>query len=322
MTDPVTHYLKVLNPGLNSQIQDVGRKGYLFSGVSPAGFMEPNAAFTANRLCGNPIGLALLEIPLGNFSCVIGTTSTIAVTGAKVQVKINGISVSCWQSIRVEVGDELQISPATKGTWVYLAIRGGFQVKLVLGSRATNQREKLGGLDGLGSPLKSGDKIPCCATDYQVAMDATRIAAQYFKDEPIKLRLIPGAQYAQLSKIQRRVMFQTGFTLTRDFNRMGYRLEAGTKVLTQLPKITPDAIAYGAVQIPPSGKPIVLLNDRQSLGGYCKPGSVISPDCHRLVQSPPGTRVRFELIRPSLAQQVVTDYWQAIQKLPLQSLEP
>ncbi|BDX06826.1 biotin-dependent carboxyltransferase family protein [Planctobacterium marinum] len=310
-------HLKIVNPGINTQVQDSGRIGYLFSGVAPAGFMEPRAAYTANRLCGNPIGLPLLEIPMGNFSCIVQANSTISVTGAEATLEINGNIRHCWQSVQVQEGDELSISATRKGTWVYLGIRGGFKVKPVLGSCATNQREKLGGLDGKGSPLKRGDTIPCFSSEQQVAMSAQHIGAQYFDDETHILRLIPGAQYAQLSKIQRRVLFQTGFTLSRDFNRMGYRLDTSTKVLTQLPKITPDAIAYGAVQIPPSGKPIILLNDRQSLGGYCKPGSVISPDCHRLLQSPPGTKVRFALIRPSIAQQLVKDYWANIQKLPI-----
>lgn len=317
MISKPTCHIKVLNPGMNTQLQDSGRKGYLFSGVAPSGFMEPKAAFTANRLCGNPVSLPLLEIPLGNFSCIIEANTTIAVTGAEVQLLVNGNIKNSWQSIQVKQGDELHISSAVKGCWVYLAIRGGFIVKPVLGSCATNQREKLGGLDGKGSAIRSGDCIPCFSSQQFVAMSAKRIAAQYLGGKLLTLRLLPGTQYSRLSKIQRRVLFQTGFTLSRDFNRMGYRLDTQTKVLTQLPKITPDAIAYGAVQIPPSGKPIILLNDRQSLGGYCKPGSVISPDCHRLIQSPPGTRVRFALIRPSIAQRVVTNYWASIQKLPI-----
>lgn len=321
MINTSSHFIELHNPGINTQVQDIGRKGYLFAGVAPAGFIEPMAAFTANRLCGNPAGMALLEIPMGNISFTIRANNTIAVTGAEVQVKVNGALKNTWQSLAVQNGDDVVISPARKGTWVYLAIRGGFNVKPVLGSCATNQRERLGGFDGVGSNLKKGQYIPCFDSDQTIALKAGNIVKHYLPENDLVLRLLPGAQYSKLSKIQRRVLFNTRFTLSNDFNRMGYRLDTESKVLTRLPKITPDAIAYGAVQIPPSGKPIVLLNDRQSLGGYCKPGSVVSPDCHRLIQSAPGTNVRFELIRPSVAQSLVSNYWQEIQKVSLHPLQ-
>lgn len=312
--------LKVLSAGVNSHLQDIGRKGYLFSGVSQSGFLDAKAAFIANRLCGNPVAMPLVEIPWGGFKFVAQVNNIIAVCGARVKVTINDKPYECWCSHQIHIGDEVSISPPAQGVWSYLAIRGGFQVQPVLGSVAGNQREKLGGLEGNGEAIKKGDILPCRDSQHSRCLSFSLAKFALSGDSEIRLRVIPGAQYKQLSRIQKRAIFATRFQLGKDYNRMGYRLNCSNAVLKELPKITPDAIAFGAVQIPPSGQPIILLNDRQTLGGYCKIGSVISPDCHRLVQCRPGCTVRFEIIRPTQAQPLIKHYWSELQSYPLEEL--
>lgn len=312
--------LKILTAGVNSQLQDVGRKGYGFTGVSQSGFLDARAAYLANRLCGNPISLPLVEIPWGGFRFVSQVNNVMAVCGADVEVKINNTAVGCWRTLPLKPNDEVLISPPKRGIWVYLAIRGGFQVKPVLGSVSGNQREKMGGLNGDGQALKSGDLLPCLDSQHKQYMAVTANKMSLFQQDELSLRIIPGGQYSQLTREQKRALFNTVFTLSTEYNRMGYRLQSDNTELRDLPKITPDAIAYGAVQVPPSGQPIVLLNDRQTLGGYCKVGSVISPDCHRLVQCRPGCKIHFRLIRPTCAQNVVKTYWSTLMSQPLINL--
>lgn len=312
--------LRVITAGINTQIQDIGRKGYLFSGVSNSGFLDARAAYTANRLCGNPVGVSLLEIPWGGFKCISMVDNLLSVCGAQSDLFINGTRADTWRSHYIRQGDELSITSPSSGVWCYLAIRGGFQMTPVLGSVSGNSREKLGGLTGDGSKVLTGDVLPCLSSRNSQCLTVSARPVVPLQSEELTLRMIPGAQFHKLTRIQKRSIFSSCFELSKDYNRMGYRLSCQNSVLTQLPKITPDAIAYGAVQIPPSGQPIVLLNDRQTLGGYCKPGSVISPDCHQLVQSRPGQKIRFELIRPITGQKLVKFYWMQLIEQPLREI--
>lgn len=317
--------IEVISAGLNTQLQDAGRKGYGFAGVGQSGFLDARAAFIANRLCGNPTVLPLLEIPWGGFKCVFQVNTLIAVCGAQVTLTINNQHVECWRSHRVKCGDELSISAPVDGIWVYLAVRGGFVAKPVLGSVATNKREKMGGFHRDGRGVSNGDVLSCRETKHEQCLALTqkqslamsRISTRFNRDSELILRLIPGAQFKLLSRIQKRAVFTSQFSLSKDYSRMGYKLTGTNRVLHNLPKITPDAIGYGAVQITPAGHPIVLLNDRQTLGGYCKIGSVISPDCHGLVQCRPGTKFRFQLIRPINAHRLINHYWAELSGLPL-----
>lgn len=309
--------IKILSAGINTQLQDAGRKGYGFAGVAQSGFLDARAAFTANRLCGNPTSLPVLEIPWGNFTCEFRVNTLLAVCGAKVAISINGERLDCWRSHRIKTGDKLSIATPTQGVWIYLAVRGGFVAKPVLGSVATNRREKLGGFYCDGRGVNNGDVLPCRETLHQQCLALSVPKTDAGATETLVLRLLPGAQFEQLSRIQKRAIFNSQFELSKDYSRMGYKLLGSNRVLHDLPKIIPDAIGYGAVQITPAGHPIVLLNDRQTLGGYCKIGSVVSLDCHRLVQSRPGTKVRFQLIRPVEAKRLIKRYWSELSSLPL-----
>ena len=311
--------LQVVKAGINTQLQDVGRKGYFYAGVSTSGFMDPVSAYTANRLCGNPAGLALLEIPWGGFQVVSQVSSTIAVTGAETKILLNGRRQNQYASIQITPGDELTITPPTTGIWCYLAIRGGFVTQPVLHSVSGNRREKLGGFSGSGDAIKPGDILPCHSSRQAVSLSAELPDFALWEADTIDLRLLPAGQYSLLSREQRRALFSHQFTVGSEYSRMGFRLKTNGQFLQNLPKITPDAIAYGAVQVPGSGDPIILLNDRQTLGGYCKVGAVISPDCHRLVQCRPGTKIKFSFIRPSIAAQIVRQYWQKIKRIPLRN---
>lgn len=309
--------LEVTQPGMNTQIQDSGRFGFLAAGVSQCGYLDARSAIVANRLCGNPFFLPLLEIPWGSFKATAHIQTIIAVTGAAVVFTVNGVAQPLWQSVMLRPGDAISLSAPESGVWSYLAVRGGFQVPPVLNSTATCMREKLGGITQEGSAIQKYQVLPAQPSAQSVELAFKTPLTSRIKNNVLNLRLIPCAQYPLISRIQKRAFLSTEFTLSNDYSRMGYRLQGSNNVLSKLPKITPDAIGYGAVQVPPSGQPIILLNDRQTLGGYCKIGAVVSPDCHQMVQCRPGTKVRFSLIRPTEAQKVVKNYWHDIKKSTL-----
>ncbi len=283
---------KVIQPGILSLIQDAGRFGQHHLGLTTGGPLDPLACQWANRLCGNPLGATAVEISIGGLVLEAQIETRLCLTGAPMPLKINGELCDSWRSWPILPGDKIELGFATAGCRAYLAVAGGFDIPLSFGSSATVTREAIGGLDG--GKLKPGDLLPAAAASHSgCLLLPERHWPQYRKQA--QLRVIPGYQQQAFSRYQQRLFFGSDYRVSERCDRMGFRLE-GPEIKPSINGILSEGICLGAIQVPADGQPIVLMNDRQTIGGYPKIGSVLSLDIARLAQLLPGSSVTFEPI--------------------------
>lgn len=281
--------LYVESPGILSLIQDRGRRGHYRLGLTDGGAMDPQAHGLCNRLLQNPDTAATVEVTLGGLEVTAAVDTWICVTGASVPLSINGDERPRWQVLPVAAGDRVKLGYADSGCRAYLGVADGFQVAPVFGSCSTVTREGLGGLRG--ERLKAGDRLPCRAIKQRASLRVQPPQQPHYP-RGATLRVIPGYQERHFSRLQQRRFFSSAFSVSQRADRMGYRLE-GPAINGDLDGILSEGICQGAIQIPADGQPIVLLNDRQTIGGYPKIGSTLSLDCAHLAQQTPGAPVYF-----------------------------
>ncbi|WP_293265630.1 biotin-dependent carboxyltransferase family protein [Neptunomonas sp.] len=282
----------VKQPGLLTLIQDAGRYGQHRIGLTTGGPLDGEAFKWANRLCGNELDATGLEVSIGGLVLEAQVDTALAVTGADMPFKINGQDVARWCTHKVKAGDKIELGFATSGSRAYLTVAGGFNIGQSFSSTATVTREAVGGLSG--DKLKQGDLLPCQA-HRPTALWALPESEQPDYNADVTLRVILGYQHRTFDSVQQRLFFSSEYVLSSRADRMGFRLE-GQPVKSQLNGILSEGICHGAIQIPADGQPIVLLNDRQTIGGYPKIGSVVSRDTAQLSQRMPGAKIRFEEI--------------------------
>ncbi|MBV2130590.1 biotin-dependent carboxyltransferase family protein [Arsukibacterium indicum] len=287
----------VISPGVLSLLQDNGRLGQAALGLTTGGPMDAPSAAWANRLLGNPPNTTLVECSVGGLQLQANINSYIAVTGAVLNVSINGKAAEQWTVHKVQQGDVIELGMVSQGLRAYLAVAGGFNITAQFGSSATVLREKIGGLNG--NKLQPNDLLPCQAVNSLPTYQLPGAHRPRFNNI-ITLRLVEGYQVDSFSNTERQRFYLNSYTVTSQADRMGYKL-SGSAIQCQQSQLLSEGICYGAVQIPPDGQPIVLLNDRQTLGGYPKIGAVLSLDCALLAQAPAGTRVYFTPISPQHA---------------------
>jgi len=283
---------KVLQPGLLTLIQDAGRFGHHRIGLTTGGPLDALAFKWANRLVDNPMNSTVLEVSIGGLVLEAEADALIVLAGAEMPLKINGAEQDRWHAHRVKAGDKIEVGFSTQGARSYLAVHGGFQVEHSFSSSATVTREGIGGFSG--EKLQQGDYLNCKPLgEHRAYRLSEEHRPDYFDD--ITLRVITGYQQHAFSDFQKRLFFSSEYKVTDRADRMGYRLE-GPEVKPAFDGILSEGICHGAIQIPADGQPIVLLNDRQTIGGYPKIGSMISLDTARMAQLLPGSRVSFEEI--------------------------
>ena len=297
-------FFSVIKPGLQTTVQDRGRFGFRAFGLSPGGPMDSLAARVANLLVGNGPDAAILEMTLLGGSFRFETKSYLAVCGADMGCKLNGVPIRAWSAFSVPPGGELTFGHAVSGCRAYLAVRGGITVPTVLGSRATSLRAGIGGYGGRA--LRAADRVPC-------GLDSGDVTAQRFLPahlvpeypEEIRLRVLPGPQDDLFEPDGIKTFFSSVYTVTPRNDRMGYCLDGPPVRHRNGADIVSDALCAGAVQVPGDGLPLVMTADHQTTGGYAKIGAVIGPDLSRLVQARQGTRVRFVRCSDSEAVRVL-----------------
>lgn len=292
--------LKVLNPGLLTTVQDLGRWGYQAFGMPVAGAMDRLACKTANYLLGNRPTAAVLEFTMMGGEYQFLTNTYIALTGANMMPMLNGIPVSMWSTIKIASGDVLTLTYAKTGCRCYLAVAGGLDLPLVLGSRATYTRAKVGGLEGRA--LKKTDIINFLPTELPTQkLLQLPTELQPVQPKQIILRVLLGPQADDFTEQGKKALFSNIYTISNEADRMGYRLEGEVIEHATKPDIVSDALCQGAVQIPGHGRPIIMMADRQTTGGYTKIGSVIGSDLRLLAQAKPGDEVSFQEVTDSEA---------------------
>ncbi|MGX5913850.1 biotin-dependent carboxyltransferase family protein [Aliidiomarina sp. Khilg15.8] len=307
MSEAIATGFRVLKPGFFSLVQDAGRFGYEHLGVTCGGAMDEMSASWANRLLDNPSGSALLEVTAGGLELQARTQTMVAITGGDLNLTINGEPQVPWRSVWVDSGDVLKFGHPRLGFRAYLAVQGGFQIKPVLDSVATVKRDGLGGVHGDGQPLAEGDMLPC---KFMPDEGISRQIPERFMPDyhgPLTLNIVPGYQQLEFSKEAWQQVLHQPFELDVRSDRMGARL-LGDGIDSPQLNMFSEGISYGAVQVPPDGQPIVMLNDRQTLGGYPKLGNILPLDCFALAQRQPGTEVRFAHMGLMTAQQQMRRY--------------
>ena len=293
---------KVISPGPYVTIQDKGRFGYQQIGVPVSGALDPYASHIANLLVGNPENCAVLEITILGPLLKVLQEADIALTGADIEVWLNSDRIPLWQTIRVKPDDQIRIQQVKSGCRAYLAVNGGFDAPVVMGSRSTYVGGKLGGYKGRllkkddilstgeGSLLKSPRRLP----EAQIPRYPNAIT----------LRAIAGPQDDFFDE-GLETLFQEEFTVTDKANRMGYRLQGPPiKVKDDMPEsIISEPTIPGGIQIPADQQPIILLVE-QTVGGYAKIATVISSDLSKIAQATPGVTVRFEQVSLKTAHRI------------------
>jgi biotin-dependent carboxylase-like uncharacterized protein len=282
----------VKHPGMLSLIQDAGRFGAFNIGLTNGGPMDLGAFQWANRLCANELNTTAIEISIGGLALIAQLNTTIAVTGANMPLSINGQVKDLWRSYHVKAGDIIELGFATQGVRSYLAVADGFTIPDTFGSTATVCREGIGGL--AGEKLKANDILPCTSENREKNLVLNDKLRPKFA-ENVVLHTVPSYQQQHFSSHQQRLFFSSEYKVSKSFDRMGYRLE-GQKIQCDIDGILSEGICHGAVQIPADGQPIVLMNDRQTIGGYPKIGAVSSVDSAKLGQLHQGCKVHFEPI--------------------------
>lgn len=279
--------LKIIEPGLRATLQDQGRRHSQHLGLAPGGAADLHAWRWANKLLDNPTDAACIEVLMGQFRAVAVAPLTIAITGAETDIHINGKQVGNWRSHHLNIDDELSLGQTRAGLLNYVAVAGGWQTPSFCNSRSMTPRERLPGFTLI-------EKEASLAAAEVSKRPVLQVPPKFVPDygDPLTLRVVPGYQHQAFGQAVRATFVEQTYTVSDRIDRMGYRL-SGLKIDSPDIKLLSEGIAQGAVQIPADGQPIVLLNDRQTMGGYPKIGTVAALDCSRLCQRGPGSEIRF-----------------------------
>jgi biotin-dependent carboxylase-like uncharacterized protein len=302
-----------LKPGLFTTVQDLGRYGYLKYGVPISGAMDTFSLVAANLLVENNSNDACLEITLFGPELQALTRTQTAITGGTVSPKINGQNAPTWQTLEVRENDVISLGKVESGCRVYLSIQGGIDTPLVLGSRSTNVRGGYGGMNG--RQLKTGDIIegfdrPFHKVEYSMLEDSVPQFTGQFK-----AHVILGPQTDMFTEKGIGTFLSNPYKVTSEADRMGYRLEGPTIEHKAKADIISDALLPGAIQIPKSGKPIIIMRDAQTTGGYPKIAAAITPDVSLLGQAKPNDTIEFSKITISRAREKFLAYQKSLNNL-------
>jgi antagonist of KipI len=305
---------KVVKPGFFTTVQDLGRPRFLRFGVPVSGAMDDYALTAANLLVGNNPSDACLEITLLGPELEFLRDAQIAITGAALSAKVNGEDVVFWRTLQVSKDDLLTLGASLSGCRAYLAVRGGINVPAVLGSKSTYVRGGFGGLQGrqlkTGDILEAFENITSLDSGFSMAHD---LIPKY--EDELTVEAVLGPQSEYFTKKGLDTFLSNTYTVTSESDRMGYRLEGREIEQKDSMDIVSDAIPIGAVQVPRNGKPIVLMRDAQTTGGYPKIAVVTTPDVSRLGQAKPNSRIRFSEVSPSEAREKLLEYMKTLRLL-------
>ena len=303
--------IRVLRPGMHTTLQDSGRNGYQHYGVPVSGAMDLFSHRVANILVGNRGDEATLEMTLQGPRLEFDQDTLMAICGGDLSPMIGGVAVPEGKAVRVRAGSVLDFGACLAGCRAYLAVRGGFDVPRVMGSRSTYEIAQLGGMHGRA--LRKDDRLPIAeaAGNIYPVLDAqlarSRLACAFpnwavnqhiekLGRTPQMVRIIRGRHWEAFPAISREALTGTEFRIAADSNRIGFRLDGATIDPERPLGVLSEAVTFGTIQIPHGGKPIVLMADRPTVGGYPKIAEVASVDLHLLAQLKPGDRLRFKLV--------------------------
>jgi antagonist of KipI len=303
----------VLKAGLFTTVQDLGRNGYLRHGVPISGAMDQFSLNAANVLVGNKSHEACLETTIAGPELQALMETQIALAGARCSPKINGEDVPMWRTLAVKTGDVVSLENAQDGCRAYLSVRGGINVPLVLGSRSTYVRGAFGGLDGRalrnGDLIETANAVPPSVECYM----PEELVPQF--TESVEAHVVLGPQADRFTEAGIAAFLSSVFKVSSEADRMGYRLEGPRVEHVREADIVSDALLPGAIQVPRDGRPIIVMRDAQTTGGYAKIAVVITPDLSVLGQAKPGRLVRFARVSQTEAQERSREFFKLLKGL-------
>lgn len=322
--------ITVIKPGMLSTIQDMGRWGTQRLGVGVTGAMDLSAIQLANLLVGNSSVLPSLEITLTGPTLRFDSNACIAITGAFLSPCIDGEPIQNNRGYIITTGQTLSFktNPDNNGARAYLAVHGGFNLTPVLGSTSTDLKSHLGGIKGRA--LQKDDQLQLHGKfrSKHLLMLKNLLHSQriYLRanlgvQRKNHLRVIAGAHFSLFSPTMQEKFLDTEFKIGAQSDRMGYRLQGATLTLEKPLQIYSEPTAFGSIQVPPDGSPIILMADRQSTGGYPKIANVITTDLGFLAQSLPGQTIRFSLTTIEDAQKIWAERVRSLHELQQQLLD-
>jgi biotin-dependent carboxylase-like uncharacterized protein len=291
--------IRIVQPGPQCTVQDLGRKGLRKIGVGVAGALDTFALRIANIMVGNDEGAAGLECTLGGTELVFEQKTTFALTGADAAATLDGLPVPAWWVRVAPQGATLKLAMPRSGMRSYIAFAGGLDVPLVIGSRSTDLKGGFGGHNGRA--LSAGDQIGIVKTGSGSSVQGagfglapSRLGLQPVeRSQATNVRFVAAAEWAELKASSRDLFTSTDWRIEPDSNRVGYRFTGAPLELTRPLELFSHGILPGTIQLPPSGLPMVQMSDANTCGGYPKLGVVISADLPKLAQASLGTAVRF-----------------------------
>ncbi len=314
--------ITVIRPGLSSTFQDCGRHGFQHLGVPVGGAMDLRAHQLANLIAGNTGDPATLEITLIGPTLRFDAAACIAMAGADLSPTINGEPAPLGRPLVMRAGDVLAFGERRSGVRCYLAWHGGIALPHVLGSQSTYLRGAMGGFQG--RPLRKGDVLPLNRHLREDALDtlATELShlsiylpATLANNPRTHLRVMRGPHTELFTDEALVALFGSPYRITNESDRMGYRLQGPELPVRENRQLLSEGATFGSIQVPSDGLPIVLMADRQSIGGYPKIAHVATVDLPQLAQHMPGDEIRFEEIGLAQAQQLDNLREQALARL-------
>ena len=308
-----SNHFTVLRSGINTTFQDLGRNNLYHIGIPFSGAMDNRNYFIANRLVGNELGSPVIEFALqGPLLKYHGEKINFAISGDIIFELRKGKEVfkgNCYESYTIENNDEIDILSTNKSVYGYLSISGNFDIKFQWGSCSVNTKANIGSNDG--KKIKDGQKIYI----KKINTNLSKKKLNYINTKIENIRVIKGTNFDYFSEKSKKDFFRDNFFVSKLSDRMGMRLE-GTKIENVVDtNIKSEGLLKGVVQVPADGKPIIMLSDHGTIGGYPKIGTVISADYDKLVQIPPGSKIKFKEAKLSDAETLFKLYEMETQNL-------
>lgn len=321
--------IEVIKRGLFVTVQDLGRKGFAKFGIGKSGVMDGFAFRIANWLVGNGAEEAALEVTWSGFSVRFHQNTLVSITGADLSPESGGMPVPMWRPVWFRRGSELTFKRPVTGCRAYVAAAGGLDVPEVLGSRSTYLRGGIGGMDG--KALQTGDVIPIRQSaqsgsstkgspkfeEHEVFRTVNWSAApwrSYIRPNPV-IRVTKGLQQGDFREEDLRHFYEGSYRVKPESDRMGYRLSGPSLALRSSREYVSEGVTDGTVQVPADGQPIILMADRQTLGGYPKIAQVVTADLPKVAQLSPGDVIRFREISIEEAEGLYLEQEQGLRLL-------
>jgi antagonist of KipI len=282
--------IRVVKPGFFTTVQDRGRYGYVHLGISPAGAADALSLRIANRLVGNEEYAPGLEMTLLGATLEFDQAAVIAVSGATCECKVDDTVMPANEVIEAAAGSALRCGSTTDGARCYLAVRGGFEVPLIMGSASTDIRGRFGGVKG--RRLQAGDVLQIRHSEMRATRRMRAGALDSLRREG-PIRVTRGSQHDWFGAETYAKFLATHYAVSEQSDRAGLRLKGEAIMPREQRQLLTDGIPLGAIQVPQDGQPILLFVDQQTTGGYPKIANVIAADMHRVGQLRPRDKIRF-----------------------------